>query len=684
VAARKDGAALVSESQVEAAISLLTDSSDRVVEGCRRALLAHAEMAESLLRERLSRSSGEEADALRSALVDVVGSRLEAPLIDHLVHAPSLEQGSILIGRLIDASELPGSVTAALDAMADQVVAELARPDRSGRDSDDDRELAVLTDVLVRQQQLTGADPTRADPWDAVLHGVTLRQRGLPLALCMTWLLVARRARLPLHGVNMPGHFVLRWEGSGGTRILDPHPRSLPRRPHADGRGVPAHARGLRLPVHRRDAAPRQRPRHAHAHAAEPRDDRLAAPRARAGRALRAHPRPHVRDHRRMSPRTLLLCAEDGRRRQLEDLLADSRAVVRGLPRGAPDVPWTGPAPDLLVIGAFGRTADAVEVVRVGLAAEPALSVLVVDESANWPEALLDLPGVAVVTLAARGGFAAARARLLERRALLREVASRREEPRDRLAAEALLGELPAVRELRLMLERLSDRQAVVVLAGETGTLRRRLLRHVLRTQGDLGVDSETVLVEDVDALSPVQQGSVLRLLQQGRRVVATATPRFAESVREGRFRSDLYYRLGGRPVTTVPLRERLEDLPRLARACGLVAATPEALSLLAAYDWPGNLRELELAVEHAQMLANGAPVDSRHVVLPELATHRLPSGSFVLRIPQDGVSLEAVEREAIRQTLEATDRNVAETARRLALQRGKLRYRLRRYGLGR
>jgi len=382
--------------------------------------------------------------------------------------------------------------------------------------------------------------------------------------------------------------------------------------------------------------------------------------------------------------RILLLCAEDGRRRQLEDLLADGRSVVRPLSRGAPDVPWAGPAPDLLVIGAFGRTADAVELVRVVLAAEPSLSVLVVDEPDNWPEALLALPGIAVVTLAARGGFAAARARLTERRGLLREVAARRAEPKDRLAAEALTGDLPAVREMRLMLERLADRRSHVVLAGEPGTLRRRLLRHLLRTQGDLGVDSETVLVEDIDELSPVQQGSVLRLHQQGRRIVATATTRFADRVREGSFRSDLYYRLGGPAVATVPLRERPGDLQRLSQACGLRDAAGDALALLAAYDWPGNLRELELAVEHANILAQGVPVDSRHVVLPELSTHRLPSGSFVLRIPDAGVSLEAVEREAIRQTMEATDRNVAEAARRLALQRGKLRYRLRRYGLGR
>ncbi len=217
-------AAVVSESQVEAAISLLTDSSDRVVEGCRRALLDHASLAESLLRDRLRTATGADAETLRAALLDVVGSRLEAPLVEHIVHNPSLEQGGILIGRLIDASESPLAVTAALDAMAAQVSAELEARRAAGTatDAGPDSELAVLTDVLVRGHGLVGTDTRHADAWDAVLHGVTQRQRGLPLALCMTWLLVARRVGLPLHGVNMPGHFLLRWERPGQVLVLDP------------------------------------------------------------------------------------------------------------------------------------------------------------------------------------------------------------------------------------------------------------------------------------------------------------------------------------------------------------------------------------------------------------------------------------------------------------------------------
>jgi DNA-binding NtrC family response regulator len=136
--------------------------------------------------------------------------------------------------------------------------------------------------------------------------------------------------------------------------------------------------------------------------------------------------------------------------------------------------------------------------------------------------------------------------------------------------------------------------------------------------------------------------------------------------------------------VVAPPLRQRgVEEVLRLSELCGLRTESERARQLLGNYGWPGNLRELELTSEHALMLADGGPVDERHIPLPELAWQQLPSGSFVLRLPESGASLEAVEREAIRQTLEAADSNVAEAARRLAVDRGKLRYRLRRYGLG-
>ncbi len=196
---------LTSESQVEAMISLLSDSSESVVESCRRALRGHPELAEPLLRDRLARTQGEEHTGAYAALLDVVGARHEPAVIAHLRHSPELEQGSLLIGQMLDASVPAASVKAALDALADQVSAELAQPRDPGR------QVSALVEVLGRQSAFLGVESDRADTLDATLHGVILRQRGLPLPLCITWVLVARRLEIPLRGLNMPGHFLVRF-----------------------------------------------------------------------------------------------------------------------------------------------------------------------------------------------------------------------------------------------------------------------------------------------------------------------------------------------------------------------------------------------------------------------------------------------------------------------------------------
>jgi len=214
---------LASESQVEAMISLLSDSSDTVLTACRDGLRAHPELAEPLLRERLESCDAEERAALRAALLDVVGVRLEQPLVDHLVHAPDLEIGSLLIGRLLETGPERQAVTAALDALADQVTAELQVP---GLDPDAD--LAALTSVLGRAGGFSGARNEQAELQDVVLQGVCARRRGIPLALCTVWLLVARRVGIPLRGVNMPGHFLLRHVRADGHVVLDPFARGRP------------------------------------------------------------------------------------------------------------------------------------------------------------------------------------------------------------------------------------------------------------------------------------------------------------------------------------------------------------------------------------------------------------------------------------------------------------------------
>src|SRR5690606_30589600 len=109
-------------------------------------------------------------------------------------------------------------------------------------------------------------------------------------------------------------------------------------------------------------------------------------------------------------------------------------------------------------------------------------------------------------------------------------------------------------------------------------------------------------------------------------RLIAATIENLAEAVKEGRFRSDLFYRLNVFPVTIAPLRERRDDLPllldrfvnHLCQQHGrqLVGITPRALQAILDYSWPGNIREFENVIERAVILADdGDTIDLRHLV---------------------------------------------------------------------
>lgn len=400
------------------------------------------------------------------------------------------------------------------------------------------------------------------------------------------------------------------------------------------------------------------------------------------------------------APCVLIVADDHPRRRQLEDLLADRPTLVRRLPEpGAAEVwPWEGVLPDLIVVAPWGaaptpageeglvprrRTEAAVDIVRGALALDGDASVLVFDEPDDWPETLRLMPGVIVTSSLQRARVRADRDRLLERRALLRAATLRQSAPDDRLAAAALRSEHGEARETALLLERLEDRGSHVVLAGERGTLRARILRHV--TAGSVEDGARTLFVDDIDRLSPLEQGDVLDQIRDGRRVLATATDGIRARLADGLFRRDVYYALGGQPVSTVPLSRRIGDLPHLVEACvSDPGAWADLIEPLSGYAWPGNLRELELVTEHAELLAGGAPLGAEHVVLPEEFVRQMLEDAFVVHIPRGGVPLDEIERAVLEQTLAATDHNVTEAARRLAVGREKLRYRMKRLGLGR
>jgi len=147
-----------------------------------------------------------------------------------------------------------------------------------------------------------------------------------------------------------------------------------------------------------------------------------------------------------------------------------------------------------------------------------------------------------------------------------------------------------------------------------------------------------TIFLDEIGELSPAFQVKLLRVLQEKSfeplgstrseqadvRVIAATNRDLAERMREGQFREDLYYRLNVVRIELPPLRRRKEDIPLLVdqfitrfnciRKTGISGITTEALSLLMAHDWQGNIRELENAIEHAFILCREGHIDIRHL----------------------------------------------------------------------
>jgi two-component system NtrC family response regulator len=171
-------------------------------------------------------------------------------------------------------------------------------------------------------------------------------------------------------------------------------------------------------------------------------------------------------------------------------------------------------------------------------------------------------------------------------------------------------------------------------------------------------------------------------------RVIASTNRDLEEAVRHGRFREDLYYRLNVMQVMLPPLRERSSDVPLLVNYYIDVfnrefrkqvrGATPQAMELLKVYRWPGNVRELRNAVERAMLLTDAEWLAAE--MLP-LAAAR-PSTAQTMELPEDGVNLEALERELVVQALKRTGGNQTKAATLLGLNRDQIRYRIEKFGL--
>ena len=168
--------------------------------------------------------------------------------------------------------------------------------------------------------------------------------------------------------------------------------------------------------------------------------------------------------------------------------------------------------------------------------------------------------------------------------------------------------------------------------------------------------------------------------------MVASTSKDLERLVKAGRFREDLYYRLGVVSLRTPSLRERRDDIPLLAmhflrrsaaRARKQVAGFSErALGVILGGDWPGNIRQLENCVERAVVMCRGPEIEPRD--LPRELMSRMRGDDATPVIP--GASLRELERHAILRTLEHVGGSTSKAAKILGISPRKIQYRLNEY----
>ncbi|MCJ8501844.1 sigma-54 interaction domain-containing protein [Desulfatitalea alkaliphila] len=207
-----------------------------------------------------------------------------------------------------------------------------------------------------------------------------------------------------------------------------------------------------------------------------------------------------------------------------------------------------------------------------------------------------------------------------------------------------------------------------------------------------------TIFLDEIGDISPAVQVRLLRVLQEktyeplgasrpvatNARIVAATHRDLAQQVRAEHFRDDLYYRVNVFKIDLPPLAARKEDIPLLTehfiqrynhlRARSVQGVSREAMAALMQHAWPGNVRELENAIEHAFVLCPGDIIR-----LEDLPEHLLPASEPP---PSEGMTLKAIEREAIVQALRRHQGAKMATAQALGIDKNTLRRKMLRLGI--
>jgi DNA-binding NtrC family response regulator len=218
--------------------------------------------------------------------------------------------------------------------------------------------------------------------------------------------------------------------------------------------------------------------------------------------------------------------------------------------------------------------------------------------------------------------------------------------------------------------------------------------------------DGGTLFLDEIGDMDPGMQAKLLRVLEERSfrrvggtkeipvdvRIISATNKDLLKGIEEKTFRNDLYYRIQVIPIYLPALRERKDDILPLVQHFiahfnrefrkNVRGVSKMAEKFLVDYSWPGNIRELKNVIERAIILENEETLLLEHLPQEIVAkTSGTGAGSVNFRLPPDGIDIEDVERELIRQALELAEGNQSKAARMLTLGIDALRYRMKKFG---